>query len=454
MAALILIVTERYAAAEIAPHKNILIIHSYSPAYSWTDAVDRGIRHLLRKEKNISPLFEYMETRSDNTGKLFPAMANFFSVKYADIPIDLILCSDDQALLFLLRHGEALFPDTPVVFCGLRDMNSIVKALATGRMNGVSFNCDIQSNLKMLFEMHPNVENVAFLSDSSKFALANLAKARSAARAYPKIEFSYLEPHNEDELLRDVDKLPRGALLMPLGEKWLLENDGNLLGNLEKKLEERWDVLVYSPIEPWVRDSSAVGGLVSYGENQGMDAARMALRILAGEKPGEIKPILNQPPVPLFNYRLMNNYGIAEQYLPAGSIVVNQPTDPLWVYRGPIALVGVGVLILAVFILALLFNIGERKRVERELRKYLEENKGDKNAELPKGIQEKTLAVLLKALQAAKEPLTIDDIVEATSLSRPTVWRYMNYLVHTARCSEKLEYRPVGRPVSRYSILP
>ena len=69
---------------------------------------------------------------------------------------------------------------------------------------------------------------------------------------------------------------------------------------------------------------------------------------------------------------------------------------------------------------------------------------------LPKGIQEKTLELILKELSNGPEWLAGDTIAEATGLSSVTVRRYMNYLVECGRVVENINYETGGRPSMLY----
>lgn len=48
--------------------------------------------------------------------KTFNELQSFIVAKYADINIDLIFVTDNDALLFMEKAGDLLFPNKPVVF--------------------------------------------------------------------------------------------------------------------------------------------------------------------------------------------------------------------------------------------------------------------------------------------------------------------------------------------------
>ena len=71
----------------------------------------------------------------------------------------------------------------------------------------------------------------------------------------------------------------------------------------------------------------------------------------------------------------------------------------------------------------------------------------------PKGIQEKTLSVVLDHLKSSGNKwLTGDEIAEKTGLTSVTVRRYMNYLVESGKAQGEINYETGGRPCILYKI--
>lgn len=72
----------------------------------------------------------------------------------------------------------------------------------------------------------------------------------------------------------------------------------------------------------------------------------------------------------------------------------------------------------------------------------------------PKGIQEKTLDLIMAHLKENKNIwLTGDDIAEKVGLTGVTVRRYMNYLAQTGAVVGEMNYETGGRPCMRYRIV-
>ena len=71
----------------------------------------------------------------------------------------------------------------------------------------------------------------------------------------------------------------------------------------------------------------------------------------------------------------------------------------------------------------------------------------------PKGIQEKTLQLILDYLKANRGIwFTGDEIAQIVGLTGVTVRRYMNYLAESGRVTSEMNYETGGRPCMRYQI--
>ena len=72
--------------------------------------------------------------------------------------------------------------------------------------------------------------------------------------------------------------------------------------------------------------------------------------------------------------------------------------------------------------------------------------------ELPKGIQEQTLSVMIRCLEENGDWMTGEEIGAAIGISTVTVRRYTNYLVQTGKVQSKINYDTGGRPARLYKI--
>jgi len=102
--------------------KHLLVLHSYHKGYSWTDNIQKGIESVLEPENNTHLTIEYMDAKAIEFNREYKEkLFDLYKYKYRNKGFDLIISSDNNAFNFLREYYEVLFPDTPIVFCGVNN---------------------------------------------------------------------------------------------------------------------------------------------------------------------------------------------------------------------------------------------------------------------------------------------------------------------------------------------
>ena len=81
-----------------------------------------------------------------------------------------------------------------------------------------------------------------------------------------------------------------------------------------------------------------------------------------------------------------------------------------------------------------------------------EENKGSKEAVLPKGIDKLTLLRIRRQMSAVNESYNVDELAKAVGITVSTSRRYLEYLYSINEAEVELRYGAVGRPERRYKL--
>lgn len=92
---------------------------------------------------------------------------------------------------------------------------------------------------------------------------------------------------------------------------------------------------------------------------------------------------------------------------------------------------------------------GEREFTQQALDKLLSTHHPAAQA-APKRTDSGTLERVLRALQAATEPLSAEQVGSELGMNRATAWRYLEQLVGSGQAEVVVEYGGVGRPTKRY----
>ena len=98
----------------------VLVLLSYHETHSWTAGILDGVKdELYSAGRNVELHVEFMDTKWHHIDVMFPQLEELYRTKYKDTAFDLIILADNNALNFLLPRRAVLFPDVPIVFCGI-----------------------------------------------------------------------------------------------------------------------------------------------------------------------------------------------------------------------------------------------------------------------------------------------------------------------------------------------
>ena len=372
MLILIAVLSGRTAFASSAIHENdapcILVLHSYHPGFIWTESISNGLCSIL--EENDSDLnlhIEYMDTKIFLPDSIFPKLEQLYRAKYENEHIDLIITTDDNALNFLLPRRDLLFPDVPIIFCGL---NNYTESRIAGvrEITGVAEAMDLAGTIELALDLHPDTRYVAVVNDNTPTGIWNLENFRNAAPEFTdRVEFIELLNLTTEELTESLNTLPDETVVLLLS--FYRDQAGRAYSYQEYTalVTDNCDAPVYTAWDMFV-GHGVIGGIVISGKAQGEHAALLALRVLNGESADDIPVLTESPNVPMFDYKVMRRFGISVSDLPAGRVVINEPISLYYRHKTFIWMASTFVLLQFFMILALTTNVLKRRRAEGRLR--------------------------------------------------------------------------------------
>jgi hypothetical protein len=91
---------------------------------------------------------EAMDLSRFGSNNYQPLLRDFLEAKYADQKIDVAIAILSPALEFLLNYGSAIFPGTPVVFCGI-DKTELGNRLLPARVRGILLKREFAPTVEM-----------------------------------------------------------------------------------------------------------------------------------------------------------------------------------------------------------------------------------------------------------------------------------------------------------------
>ncbi len=373
---MVLACTQPVAAQE--PEKaGVLIIHSYHSGMEWVRYEQAGIDRALqgRVPVPVDVHIEYMDTKYIDNGEYLHSLADLYAYKYAGTSFDVIIACDDPAFQFALTHRAALFPDTPIVFCGVNYFDPDTVAddpLVTGVVEAM----DIDGTLALAKDLQPSFSTVVVINDQTTTGIANKKQLlENLAEHRETFDIVFLENMTLPEIQEEVSRLPDTAIVLlltynqdPAGVRYTYEEAIAAIAPASP-------VPVYGVWEMYL-GRGIIGGMILSGEEQGRIAGEMAIRIIQGEDASAIPVVRTVEQHPVLDQEQLDRFGIGDADVPVGSSIINRPPStveiPLEIVSGAIGCL-IGLLGIILFQKS---DIRKRKRIEERLRESEEKFRG------------------------------------------------------------------------------
>ena len=350
--------------------KTVLYLNSYHHGYQWSDSIFEGIRSRLGESSyTIDLQVEYLDAKKYNTPPVIQGLFEVFRKKFGHERFDVVIVSDDDAFNFALRFRDALFPGTPIVFCGVNDLDP--RAVARGNLTGVVESFDLIGTLDVALKLHPKKRRMIVIGDESTTGRAIKKQIEGFIAGYAgRLQVEYWTHVDLVDAQDKVNRLPDDTFLFFIPYFQIIGNRTYTAEEVMKTLYDHSRVPIYTS---WgfLLGHGAVGGSMLSGQDHGRSAADMALQILAGV-PAESIPIAVEPAGSYrFDYQVMRRLNIPEDLLPPGSTLINAPKAFYELPKELFWTIITSLLLLLVTLIFLVLTMLERRRVERKIKDQL-----------------------------------------------------------------------------------
>ncbi|WP_028576035.1 ABC transporter substrate-binding protein [Desulfomicrobium escambiense] len=273
------------------PGRRVLVVHSYDRGFAWTADIDDALqRELLPRQVQIRTFF--MDTN------LRPREADIIAAgrKATDIMLefrpDVVIVSDDNAQKYFAAQyaGNASAPS--FVFCGVNKAPSTYGYPAIN-VTGVVENLAWAKGLELLRRLKPSIKKIAVLRDTRPSSQAEADKMKSSGP--DDIEVSWFAVDSFEEWQ---------ARVRTAGSDY----DALAVMTYNNLTDAEGHIVPAEQVMLWTRDNAALPtlgfydytvadgtlcGVIQTGFEHGTLAASLALRILGGERAGDI-PVITQ----------------------------------------------------------------------------------------------------------------------------------------------------------------
>jgi len=355
------------SAAHDLKAQHVLILHTFQLGQSWTNSITAAMEERLNQSNQVLNIhIEYLDARRYTEPEYLELLRkDLLSCSLKGRPFDLVLLSDRNALDFALAHRQELLNNSPIVFSGIRGIDTAAVA-DLDQVTGVIEELAFRETLDLALELHPDTNRVIFIGQPrSEADRANSRILHQIVVNYPNlVHFDFWDNQSLEEITRRMNGLSRGDLVFING--MLTDHSGHLVPFPAdiRHLHKACRVPMYS-FRDYYLGHGVVGGKLTSATRQGQIAAELALQILEGKDPDTIQIVHNGTNVWMFDDRQLERFSIDPDQLPKESEIINQPPPPytlstkqLWIILG----------VLAFFTLDLLLILYQRRKAEQALK--------------------------------------------------------------------------------------
>jgi signal transduction histidine kinase len=428
--AVLIAVLATNAAAE---PRRVLLLSSFGPQFGpWNFYAARFREEIVKQSRDEIDLYEValQSARFAETEDQEPIIQYLRSL-FAGHKLDLIVSIGAPAAKFAQHFRPQFFPSIPLVM-GAAERRAVEEAGLTANdvyiPTTLNFNGWIDNILRVL----PDTKHIAWAVGASPLERYWNAYFRRASEPFSnRVTFEWFDALTFDQMLKRVAELPPDSAIFFVDLR--VDAAGAPLDTT--RALEGLHAAARSPIFSYVDGyfgHGIVGGPLRSAAETGQVMAAVAVRILSGESPGNIKPAPLAEGKPTYDWRELQRWSISESRLPAGSEIAFRPLSAWQQYRWQILAATCAFLIQACLIFWLTYEHRRRQRAEVQSRNSLAElaymnrvaSAGLLSASLAHEVNQPLTGIVLKAgaalrWMAAEAPdmrqirLALTQIVEA-----------------------------------------
>lgn len=361
----------RFFNAKSETEHEILILHSYHTGFKWTDDIQAGILESLGKTgTSVEFHVEYMDTKRHPEPEFTYLNYLLMREKYRSADFTVVLTSDDNAFNFARQYRQTLFNNAPIVFCGVNYLSDPESVSAQG-ITGVLESYDIVSTVQAAARLLPKATKLFVINDATPTGLGNHNRFEEVRHLLPGgLEVELLDNMSMTRLLERLPTLPPDSFILLMS--FNRDRDGNTFSYEEsgRRIVDASPVPVFSFWDFYL-GTGTVGGMITSGRHQGLEAGRLTGNILRGAQAAELPIVTISPNAYIFDARAMKKHGLDPKSLPAGATLINDEPDGsghtrlIWTITGLTLTIA---LLLCVFILVWRWQHRKRRALEQFVR--------------------------------------------------------------------------------------
>ena len=348
--------------AQAAAPKRVMLLNPYSRDTAPFAVVAAAFRSSLATELQEPIDFQEIPldlTRFSESGEQ-PLVA-FLEERLAVNPVDLVVPIGSTGVRFIERHRGRLFPETPILLAGAQP-RMIPSGLLGRNVTSVTQPIDLPGMIEQILAMKPETQRIAVVFGASEIEKMWASECRREFDTFSdRAEFIWLDGLPLSDMLDRCSKLPPDTFIF----HGLFIADADGIPCAENQALLRLHEFANAPVFSLYKSEiglGSVGGNLFRDTEIGEQAARVAARILRGESPETIPPLILGPGTPVYDWRELRRWNIREATLPAERIIRFREPGFWERYHWPVMGATSLGLFQAVLISGLLINRAKRRR--------------------------------------------------------------------------------------------
>ena len=247
-------------------------------------------------------------------------LADFLEHRFDGSPIDLVVPVGAPAVQFVAQYRLRLFAETPLLFMGVEPRRVPPDAL-NSNATLVTQKVDLPGMIEDILQLRPDTTNIAVVIGSSPLEkFWGEERLREWQAFTNRVGFSVLENLSLAQIQERVRKLPPRSFVVSA----MLIMDADRVPYDGFEALEAIHAAANAPVFGYYRSHlgrGAIGGRLYQDSQVGMEAARVAVRILRGESASDIPPVILGASPPTYDWRELTRWGIRPDRLPTGSVI-------------------------------------------------------------------------------------------------------------------------------------
>jgi signal transduction histidine kinase len=354
--------------------RRVLLVHAFGHAYSpWSDMAGSFREELVKRAKEPIDLYEVsLDTARVITPEDETPFVEYIRALLVGRKLDLIVPIGAPSAFFVQRNRQRLFPTTPMLILGA-DRRRIPNSSLADKDTAVLLDLDLPAYLANILRLRPDTTDVAVVVGNSPVERYWTSELHRDFQPFAdRVRIEWFNDLRFDEMLERSAAMPRQSTIF-----WfLLSEDAAGVPYAQDRALEAMREVASVPLfgmGDYEMGRGIVGGPLMQIQRLGQQGAEVALRILKGENPSAIKPPYVVFGAPVYDWRELRRWNIAESSLPRESIVQFREPSVWERYRWHVTAVAAVLLAQAAVIAGLVLERRRRRIAELELRQRLME---------------------------------------------------------------------------------